>query len=56
MEEQYFVISSGDEPERLFFNKEEAFAYEANYVDSFDNNGERVIAYKFIDGIYVTDF
>lgn len=54
--ECFFVTSSGEEPERIFFVKEDAYATKANYIDSFDAKGIRVAGYKWVDGTYTTKF
>jgi hypothetical protein len=55
--EKYFVCSHSEEPEVIYFNKEDAFKTGINYVDSFDNNGKRIASYKYVsDGEYTTDF
>lgn len=54
--EKYFVTSNGDEPEQIFFSKQEAFDTESNYVDSFDENGIKVNSYKWVDNGYTQDF
>ena len=56
MEEYYFVISSGDAPERILFYKKGAFDSEASYVDSFGIDGVKISSYKFVDGEYTEDF
>jgi hypothetical protein len=55
--EKYFVCSHSEEPEVIYFNKEDAFKTGINYVDSFDEKGKRVASYKYVsDGEYTTDF
>jgi hypothetical protein len=55
--EIYFVCSDSEEPEVIYFTKEDAFKTCINYVDSFDENGKRVASYKYVsDGEYTTDF
>ena len=56
MEEIYFVVSSSDEPEQIYFSKDTAFTSEANYVDSFGKDGLKIKAYKLVDGKYTEDF
>jgi len=56
VEEIYFVVSNSDEPERIYFSKDTAFASKANYVDSFGRGGLKIKAYKFVDGKYTEDF
>lgn len=56
MEEKYFVGSNGDEPERIYFTGREAFFSGDDYIDSFDEGGNRVCSYKFVDDEYTTDF
>lgn len=55
--EKYFVCSNSEEPEVIYFTKEDAFSSGINYVDSFDENGKRVVSYKYVsDGKYTTNF
>jgi hypothetical protein len=54
--ECFFVVSSSEEPERIFFTKEDAYVTKANYIDSFDAKGMRVAGYKWVDGTYTTEF
>lgn len=54
--EKYFIGSNGDMSERLFFDKESAFAARHDYIDSFDKVGERVKGYKLVDNEYTTEF
>jgi len=56
MEEKYFVVSDIDYPIQIFFNREKAFENGNVYVDSFDNEGEHITAYKLIDDEYIKDF
>ncbi len=66
--EKYFVVSyDGECPAQIFFKKEDAFATQARYVDSFDVDGKHVDAYmavfqpvagtfEFMFTGYTTDF
>lgn len=57
MEEKYFVVSNGDKPDAIFFNREVVFGMKTNqYIDSFDVTGTKVESYKLVDGEYTTDF
>jgi len=49
MDAVYFVVSEGDEPEKIYFSDEEAFASGAMYIDGFDEEGLKVISYKLQD-------
>jgi len=60
--ERYWVGSTGDCPERIFFTRKEAFDSNTLYLDSFSETGEKIKSYKNAseddaDGaIYTTDF
>ena len=56
--EAYFVVSDGNEPIRMFFTRESAMSGEYDYIDSFNEAGEKVISYKleFDYNKYTTDF
>ena len=57
MNEKYFVASDGEEPIRIYFDRDSAYASEAAYLDSFDEQGRPVQRYtRESDGRYVTDF
>lgn len=57
MEEKYFVASDGEQPIRIYFDRDEAFVSRAAYLDSFDERGMPVQHYmRNSDGRYVTDF
>lgn len=57
MNEKYFVASDGEEPIRIYFDHDSAFASEAAYLDSFDEQGMPVQRYmRDGGGAYVTDF
>ena len=56
MNEKYYVASDGEEPTRIYFDRESAFASQAAYLDSFDEHGMPVKRYMREDGGYVTDF
>lgn len=55
--EKYFVCSNGDAPESIWFDKDEVFedSY-SEYIDSFDEDGCKVTAYKLVNGEYTEDF
>lgn len=46
MEEKYFVCSNGEEPEIIYFARDVAMNSEHAYIDSFDEYGHHVQAYK----------
>lgn len=54
--EVYFVGSNDEYPEKIFFNKIEAFAFSFGYIDSFDENGDFVKSYIFDGEEYNEDF
>lgn len=57
MEEKYFVTSDGEQPIRIYFDRDSAFASQAAYLDSFDQLGEPVQRYmRDDDGQYISDF
>lgn len=56
MEEKYFVASNGEEPLKVFTNPIDAFVSGYLYIDSFDENGDHVKAYKFHNNEYVDEF
>lgn len=56
MNEKYFVASDSDEPLKIFFTSLEAFVSGHNYIDSFDEAGNKVKAYKFVDNEYTEKF
>ncbi len=49
MEAVYFVASSEDGPEAIYFSSEDAFESAFLFVDAFDEDGNKVISYKLID-------
>lgn len=56
MEEKYYVASDGQEAIRIYFDRDTAFASQAAYLDSFDEQGMPVQHYtRDGDGRYVTD-
>lgn len=57
IKEKYFVCSNGDAPESIWFDKDEVFedSY-SEYIDSFDEDGVKVTAYKLVNGEYTEDF
>jgi hypothetical protein len=55
--ETYWVGSTGEDPERLYFTCADAMNSAHRYLDSFDNNGEHVCSYMMADDDrYTTDF
>ena len=61
--EKYWVASTGDVPEKMYFSRKDAFASESLYLDSFCETGERVEGYKMVSDddenigfLYTTDF
>jgi hypothetical protein len=46
MSDVYFVASSSDEPEAIYFDEEEAFASGFEFLDVFDEEGIKVLTYK----------
>lgn len=59
----YFVVSSVDEPEAIYFSEEDAFASGFTYIDVFDGEGLKIISYKCTneeestcEDDYTTDF
>ena len=60
--EQYWIASTGDSPERIFFTRKEAFDSTHLYLDSFSKSGEKVESYKSAseddadEALYTTDF
>ena len=49
VEERYFVASDGQEPVRIYFDRESAYASQAAYIDSFDEHGMPVQRYTLDD-------
>lgn len=43
-------------PGKLHFDWAIAEAAQWEYIDSFDENGEKVRSYQLVDGKYTTDF
>jgi len=57
MEEKYFVASGGEQPIRIYFDRDNAFASQAAYLDSFDEHGIPAQHYTLDDnGQHVTDY
>lgn len=53
----YWVTSNGDAPDRIYFDKSNAMATGARYIDGFDASGIKTVAYMLDkDGEYTTDF
>lgn len=46
MEGAYYVCSESDTPEIIYFTEDDAFAFGFEYVDVFDEDGEKIISYK----------
>lgn len=49
MESIYFVASSYDQPEVIYFSEEEAFGSGFIFIDAFDDEGTKTISYKLIN-------
>ena len=49
MDAVYFVASSEDAPEAIYFSAEDAFESAFLFLDFFDENGDNVVSYKLID-------
>ena len=49
MEAFYFVASSEDAPEAIYFSAEEAFESAFLFIDAFDEDGNKVISYKLLN-------
>lgn len=66
MEGSFYVCSEQGIPEIIYFTEDEAFSFGHEYVDVFDEDGEKLISYKLdtdIDYVgntckedYTTDF
>ena len=56
MNVKYFVCSDGDHPRKIHFDFEEAKGQWDEYIDAFDENGNWVQAWKYVDGEWTTDF
>ncbi|MFA7287399.1 MAG: hypothetical protein WC055_00820 [Melioribacteraceae bacterium] len=56
IKEKYFVTSNGDAPESIYFNKDEVFQEDNDYIDSFDEDGVKVSSYKLVGDSYTEDF
>nr|PZN04327.1 MAG: hypothetical protein DIU74_03895 [Pseudomonadota bacterium] len=55
--EKYFVASDGQEPVRIYFDRESAYASGVPYLDSFDASGLPVRRYtRDSDGEYLTEY
>jgi len=56
--EKYFVCGCGDAPYKIMFDLTLAQNEEHEYIDSFDEDGEKVGSYKFDfkENKYTTDF
>ena len=60
-EPRYFLISGGDEPQRICFSLTEAKddgARRSTYIDVFDGQGQRMpeLSLKFVDGKWTSEF
>ena len=54
--ECYWVGGNGDDIEKLYFNEIDAFAGGHRFLDVFDESGEFVACYKFVDDAYTPDW
>ena len=54
--ECYWAGGSGEDSERMYFDRYEAFASGHNFLDAFDESGEFVACYKFVDDEYTLDW
>lgn len=54
--EHYWVGSDGDSLEKLYFSENAAFASDHNFLDAFNESGEFVACYKFVDDAYTLDW
>lgn len=62
----YYVASNDDSPEALYFSEEDAFAHGFDYIDVFDDIGNKLMSYKLLSDYnysentseedYTTDF
>ena len=54
MEGAYYVCSSNDAPEIIYFSEDDAFSSGYEFIDVFDEDGEKLTSYKLdIEGEYV---
>lgn len=51
-DQKYYVVSSGDAPERIFFSLEDAKDFGSEYIDVFNAEGEWVSGWR---AVYETD-
>lgn len=49
IEAAYFVASSEDGPEAIYFSADDAFESAFLYIDAFDEEGYKLISYKLED-------
>lgn len=49
IEAAYFVASSEDGPEAIYFSAEEAFESAFLFIDLFDEDGNKLLSYKLED-------
>jgi hypothetical protein len=49
MDAVYFVASSEDGPEAIYFSSEDAFESAFLFIDSFDEEGTKILSYKLMD-------
>ena len=55
--EKYWVGGSdGESLEKLYFNEIDAFVSGHTFLDAFDESGEFVACYKFVDDEYTLDW
>lgn len=56
-DEHYFVTSDGEQPLQVLLDLNSAKSTGAEYIDSFDTNGNKLASYKHTGGEqYTTDF
>ena len=46
MEGAYYVCSSNDAPEIIYFSEDDAFSSGYEFIDVFDEDGEKLTSYK----------
>lgn len=52
---KYFVVSSGDSPNQIFFDLNSAVKDGDVYIDAFDENGKPIDSIKRKDGVLDED-
>ena len=53
---KYFVASTGDEPEQIFFHPLDAFVSGYTYMDAIGEDGMKIATFKCVDDEYTEDF